>query len=145
MIFETVVTGDTSTGMNTNKKTRVVRTALLSLAAVGLLLAAAVAAKAGKQDFILHNKTGVEIHRVYVSPHSADEWGEDILGRDTLDDGESVEITFSREDTAAHWDLRVEDKQGNSITWENLNLFKISEVTLYYKDGKAWAEVKTPE
>jgi hypothetical protein len=38
--------------------------------------------------------------------------------------------------------LRIEDKGGNSIEWENLNLLKISKVTLHYKDGKGTADVE---
>jgi len=128
--------------MFTYKKTSIKRTVLVSLAVACLMLAAAVAAWAGEQDFILHNNTGVEIHKLFISPHSADEWGEDILGRDTLADGESVDIKFSRHEKAAHWDLRVEDQHGNSIEWESLNLLEIAEVTLHFHDGKAWAEVK---
>lgn len=82
------------------------------------------------------------IHRLYVSPHDQNEWGEDILGRDTLGDGESVHITFSPRENAAMWDLRVEDSSGNSIEWENLNLLEISDVTLHYQNGKATAEVR---
>ena len=114
---------------------------LCAVAGLGLL-AAANARPMGDQDFTLVNKTGVEIHAVHVSPHSSDEWGEDILGRDTLADGESVEITFGKRDRAHHWDLRVEDSKGSSLTWENLNLMKIEEVVLHYKDGKAWADLK---
>jgi|ERR1039457_5375766 hypothetical protein len=125
----------------TNKKTTIKRTALCLVALVAMLLLAASAALAGEQDFTVHNKTGVEIHKLHISPHSSDEWGEDILGQDTLASGESVHIKFSRSEKAAHWDLKVEDSEGHSIEWESLNLLEISEVTLYYKDGKAWAEV----
>ena len=45
-------------------------------------------------------------------------------------------------DKHAHWDLKVVDSKGNSIEWNDLNLVEISEVTLHYKDGKAWADVK---
>ena len=66
---------------------------------LGAALLAAVTfvlpARAGDQDFTLVNRTGVEIHKVYASPHSSDDWEEDILGDDTLSDGESVNITFS--------------------------------------------------
>ncbi len=103
---------------------------------------AGAAATQGAQDFTLVNATGVEIHALYISPHETDDWEEDVLGRDTLPSGESVEIKFSREEKAAMWDLRVEDKDGNAIVWENLNLLEISKVTLYYKDGKATAEVE---
>jgi hypothetical protein len=96
----------------------------------------------GKQDFTLVNETGVEINALYVSPHNADDWEEDILGRDTLPSSERLDITFKRGEKAAMWDLRVEDKQGNSIEWENLNLLEISKVTLHYKDGKATAQTE---
>ena len=99
-------------------------------------------AMAGEQDFTLVNKTGVEIHKLYTSPHSSDEWDEDVLGKDTLADGESIDIEFPKKEKAAHWDLRVEDSSGSAITWENLNLKEISEVTLHYKNGKAWADIK---
>ena len=116
-------------------------TALAAACALSALLAASAFAQ-GKQDFTLHNDTGVEINELYVSPHSSDDWEEDILGQDTLASGESVDIHFSRKEKAKLWDMKVVDKQGNSITWENLNLLEISEVTLHYKNGKAWADLK---
>ncbi len=97
---------------------------------------------AAAQDFTLVNKTGVEIHKVFISPHDSNDWEEDILGRDTLPDGESVDIKFHRKETAAQWDLRIEDSKGNAIEWENLNLLKIAKATLYYENGKARAVVE---
>ncbi len=111
-------------------------------AALSLLLASTALAFQGQQDFTVVNKTGVEIHELYVSPHSADDWQEDVLGKDTLPAGESVEIKFSPKEKAKLWDLKVVDGKGNSIEWASLNLLEISEVTLFYKDGKAWAETK---
>jgi hypothetical protein len=116
-------------------------TAVAAFCALSMLLISTVFAQ-GKQDFILHNETGVEINSLYVSAHSTDNWEEDILGRDTLPSGESVTITFSPKEKAAMWDLKVTDSGGNSIEWESLNLMEISEVTLHYKDGRAWAEVE---
>jgi hypothetical protein len=116
--------------------------ALGLFAAVGMALVAAPAARAGDQDFTLVNKTGIEIHALYVAPHSQDEWGEDILGQATLADGETLNIKFGRKERAAHWDLRIEDEKGHSITWESIDLLTVSEVTLHYKDGKAWADFK---
>jgi hypothetical protein len=118
------------------------RPAALCAVAMQVLFLTVVPAIAGEQDFTVHNKTGVEIHALHVSPHSSDEWGEDILGKDTLADGESLDIVFHRTEKAAHWDLRIEDKEGHSVVWESLNLKEISEVTLYIKDGKAIAEFK---
>lgn len=96
----------------------------------------------GKQDFTLVNKTGVEIDKLFISPHSSNDWEEDILGRDTLPDGETLDIKFHRTEKAAMWDLRIEDSKGNGIEWENLNLLEISKVTLYYENGKGRAVVE---
>lgn len=97
---------------------------------------------AAAQDFTLVNETGVEIDKVYISPHDADDWEEDILGQDTLPSGQSVEVKFNREETAANWDLRIEDKEGNAIEWENLNLLKISKLTLNYDQQTKKATAK---
>ena len=113
----------------------------LCLSAV-LLLANSSKALAGDQDFTLVNSTGVEIHALYVSPADQEEWGSDILGKETLADGESAEITFSPKEESAKWDLRVEDGKGNSIEWSDLDLTEISKVTLNYENGKASADVE---
>jgi hypothetical protein len=114
---------------------------LIAMLAMAFFVAAPIA-HAGDQDFTLINKTGVEIHALHVSPHSSDDWADDILGADTLENGKSLEIKFSRKARAHHWDLRIEDEKGNSVTWENLDLTTISELTLHLKDGKAWADIK---
>lgn len=38
----------------------------------------------GRQDFTLHNETGVVIHERYISPHDSDNREEDVSGRDAL-------------------------------------------------------------
>ena len=96
----------------------------------------------GDQDFMLVNDTGVEIYALYVTPHSANEWGEDILGVDTLAAADDVTVHFSWKEKAKYWDLRVEDEKGAYIEWDKLNLLEISTVTLYYKNGKATAIVE---
>ena len=102
----------------------------------------APASTAGAQDFTLVNATGVEIDKVFISPHSSDDWEEDILGQDTLANGDKVDIKFHRAEKAPLWDLRIEDSKANSIEWENLNLLEISKLTLDLKDGKATAQVE---
>jgi len=116
----------------------------LALAVIATLVTATAFARAGKQDFILHNQTGVEIHSLYVSPHSADAWEEDVLGRDTLPSGETVKVTFEDRDKRVKWDLKVTDKDGNALEWYDLNLIEIEEVTLHWdaSKGKGWADIK---
>ena len=121
------------------------RNLLMFTLTVGMLYFSAavteVSAQAA-QDFMLVNKTGVEINALYVTPHNADDWGEDILGVGTLAANDSVDISFARKEKAKLWDLRVEDADGEFIEWESLNLLTISKVTLYYKNGKATAVVE---
>ena len=123
---------------------KITRNLLMLTLTVGMLYFSAavteVSAQAA-QDFMLVNKTGVEINALYVTPHNADDWGEDILGVGTLAADDSVDISFSRKEKAKLWDLRVEDADGEFIEWESLNLLTISKVTLYYKNGKATAVV----
>ena len=116
----------------------------LTLGVIAIFLTATAFARSGKQDFILHNQTGVEIDSLYVSPHSVNDWEEDILGQDTLASGESLKITFDDRDKHVHWDLKVTDHDGNSLEWDDLNLIEISEVTLHWdaKTGKGWADIK---
>ena len=116
----------------------------LVLGVIAIFLTASAFVRPGKQDFILHNQTGVEIDSLYVSPHSTNDWEEDVLGQDTLASGDSVKITFEDRDKHVHWDLKVTDKEGNSLEWDDLNLIEISEVTLHWdaKKGKGWADIK---
>ncbi len=115
---------------------------MLSAAVAAVMMIAAGSAFAGDQDFKLVNHTGVEIHKFYTSPHSSDDWEEDVLGEDTLPDGESLDVSFPKREKSARWDLRIEDEKGNAITFTDVNLKETSEVVLHYKDGKAWADLK---
>ena len=96
-------------------------------------------AAAGDQDFTLVNKIGTAIGELFVSPASADDWGTDVLGVDTLEDGNEVTIHFSRDEDAAFWDLMVKDLEGASIEWSHLKLTAISKVILTLKNGEAVA------
>ena len=100
------------------------------------------AAYAGDQDFSLVNKTGVTIAKIMVSPHDQKTWGEDIMGRDVLGCDETVDIKFHCNEDTEYWDLKIVDKEGNEIVWGNLNLLKISKLTIKYQDNEATAMVE---
>jgi hypothetical protein len=124
-------------------KKRILRILLIGLLTFGAFyLPSAATVKIFAQssgDFTVINKTGVEIHALYMTPRSGKEWGENILGVDTLAQNDSVAIVFTRKEKSKLWDLRVEDAAGSFIEWTDLNLLEISSVTLYYKHGKATA------
>ncbi|HAS84386.1 MAG TPA: hypothetical protein DCS43_17375 [Verrucomicrobia bacterium] len=119
----------------------------LGLVAIFGLMMATAQAKAGAQDFILMNKTGVDIHALRVSSSGDDEWGDDILGADVLENGDELLIKFSPGEKAALWDLRIEDEKSEAIEWGRLNLIEITKITLKYnaKTGEATASIETVE
>jgi hypothetical protein len=137
--------------MNTPANTRLKLKALIAIVALSVMLVPTTFAKTkksfvsiasqNKQDFTLHNETELEIKEVYISPTGSDEWEEDILGTNTLESGNSVNITFTRrrEDM---WDMKIVFRSGKSNVWTKLNLSKITDVTLSFKEGKPWATWK---
>jgi hypothetical protein len=115
------------------------------LAVLALVFILGVAAQAGDQDFVLVNETGLTIDQFYCSPTTTNEWEEDVLGQDVLEDGEEVEIHFSREETACKWDLMIVDEEGDKIYWANIDLCEAASITLHYEDGKPTATIEKAE
>jgi hypothetical protein len=119
------------------------RPTLAPLAIASLLLAAAPA-HAGKQDFSLVNNTGYQVDKVYVSSVGAKSWEEDILGRDRLDDGESVAISFEKGERGCHYDLKVVYQDGDTAEWHDVNLCELSTIHIHW-DKSAGVTTATAE
>jgi hypothetical protein len=107
----------------------------LSTAAAALLLGLAGTAFAGAQDFKMVNKTGYQIDSVFVSVASSSAWGRDIMGRDSLDDGEAVNITFPHSTNACKFDIKVKYHDGDTAEWGGVDLCEYETISLYW-DGK---------
>ncbi|RYY22590.1 MAG: hypothetical protein EOP62_22770 [Sphingomonadales bacterium] len=90
----------------------------------------APAAGATKLDFKILNKTGHTVVSFNVSPTTDEEWGEDILGKDTLADGESADITFDRTSTECKWDLKATYEDNDTTEMKSVDLCTIATVTL---------------
>lgn len=98
-------------------------------------------------DFELVNETGYDISEVFISPTKESSWGEDVMGKDILADGESVEIFFTTKEKAKKWDIYVTwvgYDSDEDVYWLGFDLSKISKITLYYnqKTGETWAETE---
>lgn len=109
---------------------------------MAMLVFIPMSANAAPQDFTVVNNTGVDVYHLYVSPHSTNNWEEDILGTDVLLAGESLDISFDKSGNAKVWDLMVTDSDGNGLSWSNLNLYEIVTVTLNYDGSTAWADIE---
>ena len=110
----------------------------------GLLLVAISLASAqnASLDFKLVNRTGIVINSIYIAPHHSDDWGDDVMEEDSLRNGESVDLVFHPRSRSKLWDLRIEDKDGDSVEWESLDLTEIETLTLKIVKGKAIAQIE---
>lgn len=109
---------------------------------VALTASVGLSAQGSKLDFTLLNKTTLTVTHIYVSPTEDEEWGDDIMGEDVVENGQSVDIVFSPKARNCMWDLKIVDEDEDEVTWTNLDLCKASHVTLMYQNGKPTAIVK---
>ena len=116
--------------------------AKLAAFALSALLLVTPAFAAGKQDFTLHNKTGKVISELYLSPHDEESWEEDVMGDEVLGDEEDQDITFDRDEQPDAWDMKVVFDDGKSLVWPKLMLTNITDITIFYKNGKPFATWK---
>ena len=89
-------------------------------------------AHAADQDFTLVNSTGYQIDEVYVSATNQRAWGSDVMGKDALPNGSSVEIQFAPQAQACKYDMRVKYHDGDEAVWQNLDFCNITRVTLFW-------------
>jgi hypothetical protein len=104
-----------------------------ALAAAAFVVTAPATADDAKQDFTLVNKTGYELKELYVSPSKADDWQDDILGQDVLEDGKAVNIHFNPKAKTCKWDLKVVyTDDDSSAVWQNIDLCSVDKITIHY-------------
>ena len=71
-----------------------------------------------------------------MSPATAGEWGGDVLGEDTLPDGNASTITFTFNPSkpVCEWDLKVIYSTKDESAIQGLNLCKITKATLRWNE-----------
>ena len=84
------------------------------------------------QNFTLVNKTGYELDQVYVSPAASKNWHEDILGQETLANGQNAKITFSLKNDICKYDVKVVYTTDKSeVKWSDIDLCKEEKITIH--------------
>lgn len=102
-------------------------------AASALFLAlAASSASAEEETLMVNNKTGYTISEIYIAPASSDNWEEDLMGDDQLETGNTVNIDFSKSEDSCKWDMRAVYDDKTTAVWRNIDLCKISKISLFY-------------
>jgi hypothetical protein len=109
----------------------------IALAAAGF----AVPAHASDEVLTIVNRTGYTIAEVYVAPTASDDWEEDVLTDDVLEDGARTNIDMSHSEDTCRWDVRVVYDDGDDAYWRKLDFCEMSRIVLRYnqKSGETWA------
>ena len=100
-------------------------------AAIALLAALwAIPAFADPRDFAVVNNTSLVLTHVFVSPSDIADWGDDIMGRDVLDSGASVNVVFGAFDgTTCLYDVKVLGQGGQVGYLYKVDLCSVTNVT----------------
>ena len=105
--------------------------AFMIFIAVFALMSISFAADAGVIS--IHNATGFDIYEIYISDSGTEDWEEDVLGADILENGETLRVTVYG--SYRIFDLAAVDHHGNEMYWYEFP-GNISQITIY-RNGTA--------
>lgn len=97
---------------------------------LAVMLLAPAWAENAMLDFQLFNRTEVNIKKIFISPSNAEHWQEDLLGGRMLVNGGDLLIQFHPDAEAELWDIRVEDSDGGSLNFQDVDLTTTEKVIL---------------
>ncbi len=109
----------------------------IDVLAVGLLLAAPARADVpprpvlgplGERELTVLNHSPRPVNELYVSPESADQWGDDRLGERTLETGDSLRLHLGRT-RACIFDVKVVYEDASREETRGINLCRTHQVT----------------
>lgn len=83
-----------------------------------------------RQNFSVVNTTGHVVMTLQVSPTSESEWGDDILGTQVMQAGQTAQVVFDRAETQCNYDIRVTYDDNDTSEMRNINLCTTSTVNL---------------
>lgn len=96
---------------------------------LALMLVLGLSSAASAQDIVVANATGFTIQQLGLIDSSASGDAQDLLGNDTLANGEALQISISG--SPKGWELIATDGQGGQVNWQNLDLTGVSKITLH--------------
>jgi hypothetical protein len=95
------------------------RLAALALGLSGLAMAADKAPAWWHSSVTVVNKSKFDIHHIFLSESDNPHWGEDQLGKDILEQGDSLKLTHLECDD---YDIKFVDEDGDECVVEEVNL-----------------------
>jgi hypothetical protein len=110
--------------------------------ALGLMTAGAPLAQ--DADFVLANATGYPIREVYVSPSKSKNWGDDMLGKHVIENGQAWKLKFPKKASQCVQDIKIVFEDDSSeVVWEEFNLCEIDKITLTYNRRTGETKART--
>ena len=100
-----------------------------SLALAAALTLVAIPAFAEDLVFTLINNSSVNITEFYLTKHSANDWGDNLLADSTVSAGTQAEVTIADGETTCDYDMRFVGDTG-AIHEVNQNLCDLASYTL---------------
>jgi hypothetical protein len=83
-----------------------------------------------RQNFTVNNQTGHIVVTLNVSASNDNNWGPDILGSQILQNGQSAEVAFGRNESSCLWDIRATYDDGGTTDVRQVNLCEVGTVNL---------------
>ncbi len=82
------------------------------------------------------NNTGEDIYELYASVVHTDDWEEDILGANILENGDSFVINFKITEDTLVWDFKIENEDGDTIEFYDVDFsdYSIEGAMLIFND-----------
>jgi hypothetical protein len=105
---------------------------IAAFAALSLSVAAGDVRAQAQQDFVLVNRTGYTIDEVYVSASNVNSWEEDLMGDDSLENGQQLNVRFARNTSQCMFDIKVVYDDQETAEFRGINLCQVSRVTIFY-------------
>ena len=101
-----------------------------ALAACGLFVAATLtgAAAADRRVDIVNN-TGMTMTEFYASNSGTNDWEEDILGTDVLENGDSVEVNIDDGTNKCVFDFKAVFESGQELVRNRINVCQVGTFT----------------
>jgi len=94
-------------------------------------------------DFKLVNNTGEDFYAAYLTETTTTNWGEDILPKNIVKDGDTIDIRFENvnNETLCVWDLRLthDESEEDYIYINEIDLCEVSVLTLYIDEDGDYA------
>ena len=99
------------------------------IAVAAMAMLAAFSAHAADRNVDLINKTGLTMTAFYASVTNANSWEENILGNDSLDDGDTQPVDVNDGSGKCVFDFKAVFKNGSTAEKRGVNVCQISTFT----------------